>query len=72
MREWVCAPSHHVSEDRLYVEVDECVHPPSLGGLQGVGPVVKLQNECVLGVSPVLQNLIRPYVQNLVPRFRAG
>ena len=60
--------SHHVSQYGLYVEVDEGVHPSSLRGLQWVGPVIKLQNEGALRISPVLQNLIRPYVQNLDPR----
>ena len=58
---------HHVSQDGLDVEVDESIHPPTLGGLEGVGPVVKLQNEGALRVPPVLQNLVRPYVQDLVP-----
>lgn len=59
--------SHHVSQDCLDVKVDHCVHPSSLAGLDWVGPVIKFQDKCVLCVAPVLQNLIRPYIQNLVP-----
>ena len=62
--------AHHVSQYGLNVEVDNSIHPPALGRLHGVGPVIKLQNEGVLSVTPVFQNLIRPRIQNLVPEVQ--